>query len=227
MINRKIYQRFQNIITENKRIIFDEIASQRTRYITVVMEDVYQDHNASAVLRSCECFGVQDLHVIEKRNEYKIQRVISRGASRWVDVFHHSDGEQTTTNCFNQLKEKGYKIVATSPHEKAKTIYDLSIDRPIAFVFGTEGKGISEEAIQQADELVSIPMVGFTESFNVSVSAAILLSTIRHRLETSTFDWRLSEEEQITLKIRWSREILNGGDHLYEQFLRETQQSLS
>lgn len=220
-INHQIYERFRELLTENKKEIFDEIAAQRTRYMTVVMEDVYQDHNASAVLRSCECFGVQDLHVIEKRNEYKIQRIISKGAYRWVDVFRHSGGENPTTKCFNELKAKGYKIIATTPHEKAKTIYDLPLDQPMAFVFGTEGKGITDEAIQEADELVSIPMVGFTESFNVSVSAAILLSAIRQRLEMSSLDWKLSEDEQILLKTRWSRSILQGGDYMYERFLEE------
>lgn len=221
VLNQKIYAHFREIITENKKELFDEIASQRTRYITAVMEDVYQDHNASAVLRSCECFGIQDLHVIEKRNEYKIQRIISKGASRWVDIFHHSSKENPTKKCLDELKQKGYRIIATTPHEKSKTIHDLPLDKPMAFIFGTEGKGISEEVIAEADEMVSIPMVGFTESFNVSVSAAILLSTMRHRLETSNLNWRLSEEEQTEIKIKWCRSILNGGDYIYERLLEK------
>jgi tRNA (guanosine-2'-O-)-methyltransferase len=189
--------------------MFDRIAADRTKHLTVVMENIYQEHNASAVLRSCDCFGLQDLHVIEKDNTYKIQRDIALGAGRWVDMYNYDDSENVTKDCLNNLKSKGYKIVA---------IYDLDLTQPIALVFGTERRGISEEVVEMADEFVKIPMYGFTESFNISVSVAIVLNTLRQRLEQSDLNWKLSEEQQTLLKINWCSKILNGGDLLEKKF---------
>lgn len=217
-MNSKILAAFYEIITPNKREMFDRIAADRTKHLTVVMENIYQEHNASAVLRSCDCFGLQELHVIEKDNTYKIQRDIALGAGRWVDMYNYDDSENVTKDCLKHLKSKGYKIVATTPHTDSQTIYDLDLSQPIALVFGTERRGISEEVIEMADEFVKIPMYGFTESFNISVSAAIVLNTLRQRLEQSDLNWKLSDEEQTLLKINWCSKILNGGDLLEKKF---------
>ena len=217
-MNSKILAAFYEIITPNKREMFDRIAANRTKHLTVVMENIYQEHNASAVLRTCDCFGLQELHVIEKDNAYKIQRDIALGAGRWVDMYNYDDSENVTKDCLNNLKAKGYKIIATTPHTDSQTIYDLDLSQPIALVFGTERRGISEEVIEMADEFVKIPMYGFTESFNISVSAAIVLNTLRQRLEQSDLNWKLSEEEQTLLKIDWCTKILNGGDLLEKRF---------
>ncbi|MCE3295915.1 MAG: tRNA/rRNA methyltransferase (SpoU) [Crocinitomicaceae bacterium] len=197
--------------------MFDRIAAQRTRHLTVVLENVFQEHNASAVLRSCDCFGIQELHVIEKDNQYKVQRDIALGAGRWVDMYNYNLGSEVTQDCVSKLRGKGYKIVATSPHAE-KTLHDLDLSRPMAFVFGTERRGISPEAAELSDELVKIPMYGFTESFNISVSVALVLNTIRTRLEQSALQWKLSEEEVIDLKIKWCKKILNGGEALEKHF---------
>jgi tRNA (guanosine-2'-O-)-methyltransferase len=217
-MNSKVLAAFYEIITLNKKEMFDRIAADRTKHLTVVMENIYQEHNASAVLRSCDCFGLQDLHVIEKDNTYKIQRDIALGAGRWVDMHNYDDSENVTKDCLNDLKSKGYKIVATTPHTDSQTIYDLDLTQPIALVFGTERRGISEEVVEMADEFVKIPMYGFTESFNISVSVAIVLNTLRQRLEQSDLNWKLSDEEQTLLKINWCSKILNGGDLLEKKF---------
>ncbi len=222
-MNSKILAAFYEIITPNKREMFDRIAADRTKHLTVVMENIYQEHNASAVLRSCDCFGLQDLHVIEKDNTYKIQRDIALGAGRWVDMYNYDDSENVTKDCLNDLKSKGYKIVATTPHTDSQTIYDLDLTQPIALVFGTERRGISEEVVEMADEFVKIPMYGFTESFNISVSVAIVLNTLRQRLEQSDLNWKLSDEEQTLLKINWCSKILNGGDLLEKKFRSDLQ----
>lgn len=217
-MNSKVLAAFYEIITPNKKEMFDRIAADRTKHLTVVMENIYQEHNASAVLRSCDCFGLQDLHVIEKDNTYKIQRDIALGAGRWVDMHNYDDSKNVTKDCLNDLKLKGYKIVATTPHTDSQTIYDLDLTQPIALVFGTERRGISEEVVEMADEFVKIPMYGFTESFNISVSVAIVLNTLRQRLEQSDLNWKLSDEEQTLLKINWCSKILNGGDLLEKKF---------
>ncbi len=213
----KILAEFYEIISDNKKEMFDRIASERTKHITVAIENVYQEHNASAVLRSCDCFGLQEMHVIEKDNQYKVQRDIALGAGRWVDMYNYNQGNQVTKDCIDRLKSNGYTIVATTPHTE-NTIYDLDLSKPIALVFGTERRGISEEVEKMADTFVKIPMYGFTESFNISVSVAIILNTLRQRLEQSSYDWKLTKEEQTVLKIKWCRKILNSGDKLEKHF---------
>ena len=216
----KILAEFYEIISESKKEMFDRIAAERTKHFTVVMENIYQEHNASAVLRSCDCFGIQELHVIEKDNQYKVQRDIALGAGRWVDMFNYDKGESPTIDCITKLKNKGYKIIATTPHTNDVTINEFDLTQPFALVFGTERRGISEEIKEMADEFVKIPMYGFTESFNISVSAAISLNVVRERLEKSNLNWKLSSEEQIALKIKWSKKILKAGVEL-EKLFRE------
>ncbi len=215
--NEIVLQEFYKIITPNKQDMFDRIAADRTNFLTISLENVYQEHNASAVLRSCDCFGIQQLHVIEKNNQYKVQRDIALGAGRWVDMYNYDQGANPTMDCINKLRSKGYRIVATSPHADEKTIYDIDITQPMALIFGTERKGISEEVIDSADELVRIPMYGFTESFNISVSVAISLNVLRQRLEKNNIDWKLSQEEQILLKLKWCKKILRGGQQLEDE----------
>lgn len=200
--------------------MYERISKERTKHLTVVLENIYQEHNASAVLRTCDCFGIQELHAIEKNNQYKVQRDIALGAGRWVDLYNYNLGESPTMDCINKLKQKGYKIVATTPHEKDVTIQELDLTHPIALVFGTERKGISQEILDSADEFVKIPMYGFTESFNISVSVALALNVLRDRLEKSDLDWKLNEQEQTLLKIKWCKKILRSGNEMETEFRR-------
>ncbi len=217
-IDQKILEEFYAIISESKQEMYERISKDRTNHLTVVLENIYQEHNASAVLRTCDCFGIQELHAIEKNNQYKVQRDIALGAGRWVDLYNYDQGENPTIDCINKLKLKGYKIVATTPHEKDVTIQQLDISQPIALVFGTERKGISQEIIDSADAFVKIPMYGFTESFNISVSVALALNTLRDRLEKSDINWKLNEEEQTQLKIKWCKKILRSGNDMEKEF---------
>ena len=218
--DKAVLDEFYAIISPSKQEMYDRIAAERTKHLTVVLENIHQEHNASAVLRSCDCFGIQDLHVIEKNNQYKVQRDIALGAGRWVDLYNYDKGAQPSIDCIQKLKAKGYKIVATTPHTKDVTINDLNLDQPIALVFGTEHVGISPEIIEMADEFVKIPMFGFSESFNISVSVAITLNTIRHRLENSEISWKLTQEEQTLLKLKWCKKILRSGQEMEDEFRR-------
>jgi len=219
-IDKKILDEFYSIISPSKQEMYERISKERTKHLTVVLENIYQEHNASAVLRTCDCFGIQELHAIEKNNQYKVQRDIALGAGRWVDLYNYNLGESPTMDCINKLKQKGYKIVATTPHEKDVTIQELDLTHPIALVFGTERKGISQEILDSADEFVKIPMYGFTESFNISVSVALALNVLRDRLEKSDLDWKLNEQEQTLLKIKWCKKILRSGNEMETEFRR-------
>lgn len=224
-MNKALLEAFYKLITAEKITKFEKIAAQRTRHLTVVVENIYQDHNASAVMRSCDCFGVQDLHIIEKDNKFAINKDIALGSSKWISKFTYTDPKFPTTKCIKSLKEKGYKILATTPHTKEKSIFDIDIQQPIALVFGTEQHGLSETALSLADEYVNIPMYGFTESFNISVSAALCMQALRNRLENeSELIWKLSEEEQTKLKLSWCKNILKNADKVEKELINRLKQ---
>lgn len=190
----------ETFLTNERKKRFISILEQRTRYITVALEDVYHAHNSSAVIRSCDIFGIQDAHLIHSRLGKKLDGKISRGAQKWIDVFRYSSNQE----CLTELRSKGYCIVATSPYGSGYTPDELPLDRPFALFFGAEKEGLSADVQQQADMLVRIPMVGFTESLNVSVAAAILLNQLGHRLRASDMPWQLSEEEQLAIRFDWA-----------------------
>ena len=205
-----------SFVTDNKKEIFNKVIEDRMRHITVVLEDVYQPQNASAVLRSCDCFGIQDLHVIESRNTYKVNPKIVMGASKWVDVNSHPN----TTSCIDDLKNQGYQIVATTPHTDDVDIYEFDPSKKSAIFFGTEMQGLSDEVLEKADAFVKIPMYGFTESFNISVAAALCLNEITHNLRQSDTNWQLSNDEKIDLKLRWGKSCIRHAPIVEKAFLK-------
>ena len=219
--NDFVLAEFYKIITPNKVSMFERIAPQRSRHLVVGLENIQQDHNASAIMRTMDCLGFQELHLIEKNNTYAFQRDIALGAARWLDVIQHQNPPEPIFDGIDLLKRQGYKIVATTPHHKAFTPQTLDLTQPIALFFGAEKYGISEELLHGADALLHIPMHGFTESFNLSVSAALVLNALRTRLATSSLEWLLSKEDQTRLKISWCERILNGGPHLAQKFRDE------
>lgn len=220
-MRKALLEELYKIITQDKVDKFERIAALRTRHLTVVVENLYQEHNASAVMRSCDCFGIQDIHVIEKGNKFSVNREIAMGAGKWVDNYHYTDKLYPTKKCISTLKDKGYRIIATTPHTNDIKIDELDVQQPLALLFGTEQSGLSETALDMADEFVKIPMYGFTESFNISVSAALSMMTIRRKLEAqSNLNWLLSEEEQTELKIEWCKNIIKNPDIVERDLLR-------
>lgn len=197
-------------ITDERRQRFEEILDYRTRHVTVVLEDIFQPHNASAVLRSCELRGIQDVHIVENMNHYDVNPEVVMGSTKWLNLYHYEGKEFNTPDAYGLLHERGYKIVATCPHRDDFTPDTLPLDQPIALVFGTEKLGLSDYAVENADMHVRIPMFGFTESYNISVSAALLLYSLTNRLHNSTdIPWRLTEEERNALRLTWTRRSLS------------------
>jgi tRNA (guanosine-2'-O-)-methyltransferase len=209
-------------ITEHKKSVMEKVLSKRTRFFTVVLEDIFKPHNASAVIRTCDCFGIQDMHVIEKTNTYKVNPYVTRGASQWVDLHKYYNNEGSSVEmCFNSLREKGYKIYGTSPSPNSISIHDLDANEKLALVFGNEHEGISKEVQEKADGLVHIPMLGFTDSFNISVSASIFLYELTKMAEKYQHaDFYLSESEKNVLRMKWYREIVKRSD-LHEKMYWE------
>lgn len=214
---KTLYAKAADLFSDNKRDLFDRLVKNRTRYISVVLEDIFQSHNASAVLRSCDCFGVQDVHVIEDRNKYCPNPDVAMGSNKWVDYYKHPDILQT----YDELHAKGYQIIATLPHENDVMITDLDISRPTALVFGTELTGLTQTAVENADGYVKVPMYGFTESFNISVCAALSLFYLTEKMrKDETIDWRLSEDEQVTLKLYWSMQVIRDGEMVMRRLIQ-------
>lgn len=207
-------------VTPNKLEKMEEALNKRTRSVTPVLEDVYQAHNMSAAVRSAEGFGVQDIHIIEQRNPLAFNLGISKGASNWMTLHRYNKkNENNSAACFDALRKQGYWIVATSPHATAYNLHELPIDKKIALVFGTEETGITDYTRDNADASVVIPMYGFTESFNISVSVALGLYDLTTRIRASNIDWQLTADEKLDIQLEWLREVIRGADLLEKKFL--------
>ena len=201
MIDLDLLNYLEGFITENRKEGFLRVLENRTKHFTIVMEDVFQLHNTSAVMRSCEVFGIQELNVIEQKFGKRIDTEIAMGAQKWVDISRYD----SIGDCIKSLKAKNYQIVATTPHKDDCLLQDFDISKPSALFFGTERNGLSQEVLDAADAFVKIPMVGFTESLNISVSAAIIIQNIMERLKNSDIDWKLSDDEILDLRLQWAK----------------------
>ncbi len=209
----------QEFITSNKKSKFERLILQRTRHLTIVLEDIYQPHNASAVLRSCDCFGIQDVHIIENMNKYEVNPDVALGSSKWLNLIKYCEKENNTEFCLKKLKSDGYRVIATTPHENDFIPETLPLDKKTALIFGTELAGLSQVALNLADGFIRIPMYGFTESLNISVSAALLLFALTDRLRKSDIKWQLTEDEKLDIQISWTKNVLKKPAILEKLFL--------
>jgi len=218
--NKEFYDFLSGFLTDNRKQLFEKIIQYRTRHLTVVLEDIYQPHNASAVLRSADLTGIQDIHIIENRNRYHVNPQVAMGSSKWLNLIHYNEKEDNTLDAYDALRSKGYKIVAAMPHSCGKTLEEMSLDHKMAFVFGTEFKGLSQAAIDKADEYLWIPMYGFTESYNISVSAALVLFTLMEKLRKSDIRWQLTEEEKQEILLEWTKRSVARSDIFEREFFQ-------
>jgi tRNA (guanosine-2'-O-)-methyltransferase len=216
---KELIAHLKNFISEKRAQRFDEVIAQRTDHIRVVLENIYQAHNASAVLRSCDCFGIQNVHFIENKNTMKLSDDVAMGSSNWLSIHRHKT--ENTTSTLQALKNEGYKIVATTPHAKSFTIDNLPIDNKLALVFGTEIEGISADVEAVADYFVKIPMYGFTESFNISVSAALFLYELNKRLRKSEINFLMDESQKEEIYFNWLKRSIEKSEGIIERYLKE------
>lgn len=221
-LNIQLIKYLSEFVTPNRFSLLQSVIKKRTRYLSIVLEDIYQPHNASAVLRSCDCFGIQDVHIIENTNQYNINPDIVVGSSKWLNLYKYNKLENNTLSTINSLKESGYRIVATTPHKNDVSLenFDLSKGKTALF-FGSELPGLSNIVLDNADEFMQIPMYGFTESFNISVSAAICMHHLRHSLESSDLNWQLSEIEQQDILLKWLKLSIKSSKKITEQFMQK------
>lgn len=216
---RALSEHLQEFLTQARKEKFAEILSNRTRKITVVLVDLFQEHNASAVLRSCEAFGIQDVHVVETIYKFTTKADIAMGTDRWLTIHRHR-GENGLDECFEYLKENGYQTAATVLTDQSVPIQEVQPDShlPIALFFGTEKAGLPDEVIKRTDLKIHIPMYGFVESYNVSVAAALSLQTLTSTMRHNCEDWNLSSLEQEELWLNWTRKTIQSCEALEKRF---------
>jgi len=216
---KELSQFLETVMKEERVELIEKNVNERTRYITVVLENIFQPQNASAVMRSCDCFGVQDLHVIENSNEYELNPEVVMGSSKWIDLKRYNSKNENTLDAIKSLKKEGYRIVATTPHTNDVLLPDFDLSKgKSAFFFGTELTGLSDVVMEHADEFVKIPMYGFTESFNISVSASLVLNHLASALRRSNVEWQLTEEEKLDLKLEWYKRSIKSGEKMINRF---------
>jgi len=216
-MKKELIEYLETFLTRRRQDLFKQVLDERTRFLTVAIEDVGHLHNTSAVMRSCDAFGVQDIHVIEELKGKRIDREIAMGAQKWTSVKRYD----STKNALAKLKSEGYQIVATTPHHTAHKLEDFKLDKPTALFFGSEKDGLTETVIDAADEYIYIPTYGFTQSLNISVCAAILLQELTHRMRNSTLDWQLKPEDIKEIKTLWLQRNLKDYEALVKNYKAE------
>ncbi|MCW5521198.1 RNA methyltransferase [Aureitalea sp. L0-47] len=210
----QLFEYLQSYLTDRRKALFKEVIAQRTRHFTVVTEDVYQLHNTSAVMRSCDVFGIQDLHVVEELEGKRVDKEIAMGAQKWVSL-HRYD---TIEACMDNLKKQDYQLIATTPHNDSMLLSDFNVSKKTAFFFGKEDVGLSDSVMNRADGYLKIPMYGFTESLNISVSAAIILQDVVGRMRQSDISWELSEDEKMELELEWTKRSIKSVDQIISRY---------
>lgn len=204
----------QEFLTQERIDVLAGTLAQRTRYMTILTENTFHPQNASALVRHCEAFGLQDLHTVETVCKFNPNVNIVRGTDKWVDIIRHQD----TTEALFSLKSAGYRIVATTPHHKSCTPETFDVTSgPFCLVFGTEHAGVSDEILQSADEYLQIPMCGMVESLNVSASAAILIYMLSQRVRLSDVLWQIDEPSQAEVLFRWTLSSVRDGERILDR----------
>lgn len=221
----KLDQAYSNhisqFLSDKRKDTFDRILEQRTKHFTVILEDLYQKHNTSAIVRSCDIFGIQDVHIIENKYKSYMSNQVGKGSQKWLDFHRYREKQINTQDCIDSIKSQGYQLIATTPHNDSCLVQNFDITKKSAFVFGVEKAGVSDMMFEQADGFLKIPMVGFTESLNVSVAAAIVLQSVSTRLRDSEIEWQLTEEEKFLKKIEWMEKTIKSIKKIKERYFEE------
>jgi len=214
MIDTKLLEHLEIYLTDKRKERFNSVLNQRTKHFTVATEDVYQLHNTSAVIRSCDVFGIQEVHIIEEQNSKSIDKEIAMGSQKWVDLNRY----HSVKDAIKDLKQKGYQIVATTPHTNDCLLDEFDVTKKSCFFFGRETEGLSQDVIDNADSFLKIPMSGFTESLNISVSVAIILQYVTTKLKETDVKWQLTEVEQLEKRLDWCKKTIKSCDEIIERF---------
>ena len=218
MIEKELYESMKAHVSDSRMDKILSVSEKRTRYLSVVLSNVFYTQNISAVVRSCDCFGIQDLYVIGNSPSTHVNKHVAQGAYNWVDIHRNTFKPEEET--LTELKEQGYRIVVTLPQPGASSLHNFDIGKgKIALVMGNEREGVSTTVKEMADDFLYIPMAGFSQSLNISVSTAVILSELTGRIRSSELDWKLSEEEKKALQYNWMKNSIKRGDRIQSEYL--------
>ena len=222
LLKRELIEHLKSFVTEERLILFQEKINLRSNHLTLVLEDVFQSRNISAAMRSADCFGLQNIHIIENKNKFISDKTVSLGAGKWLNIIQYNIKENNTKECINKLKLEGYQIIATTPHEPDITLEEVDIENnKVAILLGTELNGLTEGALKLADKKMKIEMYGFTESLNISVSAAICCQNLSSKLRKERTDWKIEENERDTILLNWLRNTIKSSNQIEQKFIKE------
>ena len=203
-----------SFLLESRIDTLNRALDMRTEYLTVMTENMFHAQNASAIVRHCEAFGVQNIHTVEDLCPFLPTLNIALGTDKWIDVKRHA----TTADAVKALRSEGYRIIATTPHHQSCTPETFDVKKgKFVLVFGTEKTGVSEEIMAEADEFLQIPMCGMVDSLNVSASAAILIYMLSQRMRLECDDWHLSDEKRTRTLYDWYRYAVRDSEALLER----------
>ena len=221
MNNQHLIKYLEACVTEERKEIFQKVIKDRTRHFTVILEDLYQKHNTSAITRSCDVFGIQDMHIIENKYSTYMSNQVGKGSQKWMTFHRYNEKTHNTQDCIDAVKAKGYQVIATTPHESSEFVADFDVTKKTAFVFGVEKEGVSDMMMDQADGYLKVPMYGFTESLNVSVAAAIILQEVATKIRKTEVQWGLSPEEHEEVYLSWMQKSIKSIDSIMERYHKE------
>tara|TARA_B100000809_G_scaffold193526_1_gene192484 strand:- start:24666 stop:25340 length:675 start_codon:yes stop_codon:yes gene_type:complete len=221
MNKQHLIKYLEGCVTEERKEIFKKVIKDRTRHFTVILEDLFQKHNTSAITRSCDVFGVQDMHIIENKYSTYVSNQVGKGSQKWMTFHRYNQKMHNTQACIDTIKAKGYQIIATTPHESSEFVADFDVSKKTAFVFGVEKEGVSDMMMEQADGYLKVPMYGFTESLNVSVAAAIILQDVATRVRKTDTKWELTTEENSEVYLSWLQNSIKSIDAIMERYDKE------
>ncbi|AZB08583.1 TrmH family RNA methyltransferase [Chryseobacterium sp. G0162] len=211
------YEYLKQFLTEERFAKIEHFSQESSDFVLPVVEDIYQFRNAAAIVRSVEACGFHKVVALQEEYSFEPNLRVTKGADTWVEVEKLPRNRQS----FQEIKDRGYKIVVVSLENNAKMLPEYEITEPIALVFGTEMEGVSQEILDFADETLAIPMYGFTRSFNVSVAASICMYELKQKLIKSGIDYKLDEEKLLRMKILWTVNSIRSGQQIFEKYLKE------
>lgn len=214
---QKIFEYLKGFLTPARLEKIERQSAKSSDYILPIVEDIYQFRNAAAIVRSVEACGFHKVVALEQNNVFDPNLRVTKGADIWVEV----EKMPRNITSLQTIRDRGYKIVAVSPERNATMLPDYQPKEPVALVFGTEWEGATDELLDFADETLAIPMYGFTQSFNVSVAAAICMYDLKQKLLTSNQDYLLNEEKRTKLKIRWATNSIPSGQEILDKYLKD------
>ena len=216
----KLVEYLKDFVVKERRELFEDKIQNRTKYITIVLENIFQGRNISASIRSADCFGIQDVHIIENDNIFNDDSEVSMGAEKWITTRRYNKHKHNSIEAINDLKSKGYQIIATTPHNTDCNLYDLNIkESKTALFFGSESKGCSSETLKLADRRMKIPMYGFTESYNISVSVSLCLQHLTYKMRQSDINWKLTINQQEKVILQWLRNSIKAAKEIEQKYL--------